>query len=92
MLGAVGRSLYGQAAERRVDSRSRAYIEVLLLRAVWRAAQDAEAQIAHWLLDGQAAHADLVEARDRFRLARQALTRAQREYTREANRVAVVRR
>lgn len=75
-----------------MDGRSRAYIEVLLLRAAWRAAQDAEAQIAHWLLDGLAAHADLVEARDRSRRARQALSHAQRVYTREANRVVVARR
>lgn len=71
-----------------MDGRSQAYIEVLLLRAAWRAAKDAEAQVAHWLLDGSGGvtHADLVEARDRARLARKALTLAQRLYTREANR------
>lgn len=74
-----------------MDGRSRAYIEVLLLRASWRAAQDAEAQIAHWLLDGLATHADLVAARERVRVARRALGRAQRIYTREANRVVVGR-
>ncbi len=34
-----------------MDGRSRAYIEVLLLLAAWRAAQDAESQLAHWLLE-----------------------------------------
>ena len=75
-----------------MDGRSRAYIEVQLLRATWRAAQDAEAQVAHWVLDGLATHADLMEARQRARLARKALAQAQRTYTREANRVAVGRR
>ena len=75
-----------------MDGRSGAYIEVLLLRAAWRAAQDAEAQIAHWLLDGSggATHADLVEARERARLAKRALTHAHRVYTREAYRAAGV--
>lgn len=72
-----------------MDGRSRCYIEVLLCRAAWRAAQDAEAQVAHWLLDGAATHADLVAARERVRVARQALSAAQRAYTREVNRVAV---
>ena len=65
---------------------------MLLLRASWRAAQDAEAQVAHWLLDGSGAatHADLVAARERVRVARQALSRAQRIYTREGTRAAVV--
>ena len=74
-----------------MDGRSRAYIEVLLLRAGWRAAQDAEVQVAHWLLDGSGAatHADLVAARERVKLARKALARAQRVYTREATRAAV---
>lgn len=73
-----------------MDGRSRAYIEVLLLRAAWRAAQDAEAQVAHWLLDGLATLADLREARERTRRARAALSRAQRVYTREATRTALV--
>jgi outer membrane protein TolC len=79
------------AGIRVVDGWSRAYIEVLLLRAAWRAAQDAEAQIAHWVVVGVATRADLVEARQRVSSARKALSRAQRHYTLEATRVAASR-
>lgn len=73
-----------------VDERQRAYLDVLLLRASWRAAQDAEAQVAHWLLDGLATHADLLVARERTRLAKRALTHAHGRYTREVNRTVAV--
>ncbi|WIG57540.1 MAG: hypothetical protein OJF49_000284 [Ktedonobacterales bacterium] len=68
----------------------RAYCELMLARGVWRAAKDVEAQVAHWLLEGAAAHADLRAAREREKAAKAALTRVQRTYQRMAE--ALLRR
>jgi hypothetical protein len=43
----------------------RALIAKMLTLANWRAAEDAESQVAHWLMERQASLADLMEARTR---------------------------
>jgi hypothetical protein len=48
-----------------------AYLDTVLARASWRAAQDCEAQVAHWVYEGVANHADLLEAREVVHRARQ---------------------
>lgn len=45
------------------------HCEVLRQRSVWRGAKDVEARAAHWLVEGIAAHADLVAARQAERAA-----------------------
>ncbi|WIG60462.1 MAG: hypothetical protein OJF49_003210 [Ktedonobacterales bacterium] len=73
-----------------MDPVRRAYCELMLARGVWRAAKDVEAQVAHWLLESGASHADLTQARQREKATKAALTRAQRTYQRLAE--ALLRR
>jgi hypothetical protein len=63
-----------------MDEARRAFVEVLVARAAWRAASDAEAQVAHWLTEGLASAADLAHRREMTRRARQAHQRATRRY------------
>lgn len=49
-----------------------AYLDTLLARTAWRAAQDCEAQVAHWVYEGVANHADLLAAREVVQRARRA--------------------
>jgi hypothetical protein len=65
-----------------VDGVQLAYIETLMALAAWRAAQDAEAVIAHWCVEGLASHNDLVVARDRTTRCKRAHAAARRQYQR----------
>jgi hypothetical protein len=60
----------------------RAFLDVQIALSAWRAARDAEAQVAHWLTEGHASRDELTEFRARSRLAHQAHQRAQRAYRR----------
>lgn len=61
----------------------RAFVDVMMRRALTRAASDAEDQVARWLVDGVATLDDLREARKLTRRARQ-LEREARERYRSA--------
>lgn len=63
-----------------MDALRRAYIELMLARASWRAAKDAEGQVAHWLSTGEARHQDLLEARERTKMAQTVHQRPSRTY------------
>lgn len=65
-----------------MDGARLAYIETLLALAAWRAAQDAEAVIAHWCVEGLASHSDLVVARDRTARCKRVHAAARRQYVR----------
>lgn len=61
----------------------RTFLDVQAALAMWRASKDAEAQVAHWLIEGRATRADLIEYRtrtkathDRYRTVHRAYTRA----------------
>ncbi len=58
----------------------RALIAKMLTLGVWRAAKDAESQVAHWLMEQRATLADLVEARTRTAEAHKRHTAACRAY------------
>lgn len=60
----------------------RAFLNAQIALSAWRAARDAEAQVAHWLTEGRATREELVEYRQRARLAHQAHRSAQRAYAR----------
>ena len=60
----------------------RAFLDVQITLSAWRAARDAEAQVAHWLTEGHATREELVEYRQRTRAAHQVYQRAQRGYRR----------
>lgn len=60
----------------------RAFLDVQIALSAWRAARDAEAQVAHWLTEGRATHEELGSMRARTKLAHQAHQRAQRAYRR----------
>jgi hypothetical protein len=63
-----------------VDPLRRAYIELMIARAAWRAAKDAEGQVAHWLTCGEAIMSDLLEARERTKMTHAVHQRASRKY------------
>lgn len=65
-----------------MDAFRRAYLETTLRLAGWRAAQSCEAHVAHWVMEGLASHADLVESRDVTRQAHRAYTEARMRYNR----------
>lgn len=67
----------------------RAYLDTLTTLAVWRVAQDCEAQVAHWAIEGIASHADLVDARARTKKARRAHSSARARYRRLSSLVAI---
>ncbi|HEX8982906.1 MAG TPA: hypothetical protein VF792_09070 [Ktedonobacterales bacterium] len=60
----------------------RAFLDAQLALSAWRAAKDAEAQVAHWLTEERATREELVEMRRRTRTAHEAHQRAQRAYAR----------
>lgn len=60
----------------------RAFLDVLLARAVWRALLDIEAQVAHWRCVGIATEDNLRDARAQTKLAHDRHLAAQRRYTR----------
>lgn len=67
----------------------RAYLDMLTALAVWRVAQDCEAQVSHWVIEGVASHPDLLAARERTRKAHRTYTSARARYTRLSTLVAV---
>jgi hypothetical protein len=58
----------------------RAFLDTQIALAAWRAARDAEAQVAHWLTEGRANREELTAMRARTKVAHQAYGRAQRSY------------
>lgn len=60
----------------------RAFLGAQVALAAWRAAKDAEAQVAHWLVEGRATREELVAYRLRTRAAHQAHRSAQQAYAR----------
>ena len=60
----------------------RAFLDAQIALSAWRAARDAEAQVAHWLTEGRATREELTAMRARTRVAHQAHQRAQRGYRR----------
>jgi len=60
----------------------RAFLDAQVALSAWRAAKDAEAQVAHWLVEGRATREELVRYRARTREAHQEHRRAQRAYAR----------
>jgi ribosomal protein L19E len=60
----------------------RAFLDAQIALAAWRAARDAEAQVAHWLTEGRATREELTAMRARTKLAHQAYQRAQQAYRR----------
>lgn len=76
-----------------MDALRRAYIELMMARAGWRAAKDAEARVSHWLATGEAVMADLLEARERTKMAHALHGRVVRKYARlSGSSVMAVRR
>ncbi len=69
-----------EAAGGLMDALKRAYIELMIARAAWRAAKDAEGQVAHWLTCDEAVMSDLIEARERTKMAHAVHQRASRKY------------
>lgn len=82
-VDAVGRMFYTRE-EWGIDMTpsQRAFLDAQLALSAWRAAKDAEAQVAHWLTEGRASRDELAEFRARSTLAHQAHQRAQRAYRR----------
>jgi hypothetical protein len=72
-----------------LNSFQRAYLETLTTLAAWRVAQDCQAQVAHWVIEGLASHADLVQARDVAKKAHKAYQSARARYLRLSSLVAV---
>lgn len=72
-----------------MDALRSSYCEVLRHRSIWRGAKDVEMQVAFWLVEGLATHADLVAARQAERSAHETLQRAQRVYRTAATRAVV---
>lgn len=60
----------------------RAFLDTQAALSVWRASKDAEAQVAHWLIEGRAARADLIEYRARTKTAHDRYRTAHRAYMR----------
>ncbi len=60
----------------------RAFLDAQIALSAWRAARDAEAQVAHWLTEGRATREELSEFRSRTRRAHETHSQAQRAYTR----------
>lgn len=58
----------------------RAFLDAQIALAAWRAARDAEAQVAHWLTEGCATREELAQYRARTRAAHALHSRAQRAY------------
>jgi hypothetical protein len=58
----------------------RAYMAVVIARAVWRAREDLEAQVAQWCLEKTADVCDLESAREETRIAKSRLKSAQLAY------------
>ena len=58
----------------------RAWIEFRLALSAHHAAQECEEQVAHWVMEGNASHADLQAARERTARARLARTKARKRY------------
>ena len=82
----------GQARAKAVDSLNpfqRAYLDMLTTLAVWRVAQDCEAQVEHWAIEGIASHADLLDAQARTKKTHRAYRSARVRYLRLSSLVAV---
>lgn len=60
-----------------------AFLDTQIALSAWRAARDAEAQVAHWLTEGRASRDELADWRKRTKMAHTAHQRAQRHYARE---------
>src|SRR6185312_1405166 len=60
----------------------RAFLDAQIALSAWRAARDAEAQVAHWLTEGRATREELTEFRLRTHVAHEAHSHAQRAYHR----------
>lgn len=60
----------------------RAFLDAQIALSAWRAARDAEAQVAHWLTEGRATREELTEYRQRTRAAHESHSHAQRIYNR----------
>ena len=72
-----------QTAERTaggMNAFQRAWIEFRLALSGYHAAQECEAQVAHWVMEGSASHADLQAARERTAMARAARMKARKRY------------
>ena len=65
-----------------MTSAQRALLDARLALSAWRAAKDAEAQVAHWLVEGRATREELVAWRTRTNAAHAAHRNAQRAYAR----------
>lgn len=65
-----------------LDVFQQAYLDMLTALSGWRVAQDCEAQVAHWVIEGIASYAGLVEARERTRVAHKAYASARIRYNR----------
>jgi hypothetical protein len=65
-----------------MSSSQRAFLGAQIALSAWRAARDAEAQVAHWLTEGRASREELTAMRGRTKLAHQAHQRAQQSYRR----------
>ena len=71
-----------EETQKQLDAFRRAYLDTLLTLSGWRAAQDCEAHVAHWVLEGVASHADLLAAREVTLRAHKAYTAARIRYNR----------
>ena len=65
-----------------MNASQRAFLNAQIALSAWRAARDAEAQVAHWLTEGRTTRAELTEYRRRSKLAHEQHRRAQRAYSR----------
>ena len=68
------------AASLSMTPSQRAFLDAQIALAAWRAARDAEAQVAHWLTEGRATREELAEMRRRTKRAHEAHQRAQQAY------------
>lgn len=71
-----------QSADVGMSLSQRAFLDAQVALAAWRAARDADAQVAHWLTEGRATREELAEMRQRTRHAHEAHQQAQRAYRR----------
>ena len=58
----------------------RAFVDAQIALSAWRAARDAEAQVAHWLTEGRATREELAHYRMRTRAAHALHSRARAAY------------
>lgn len=64
----------------------RAFLDAQIALSAWRAARDAEAQVAHWLIEGRATREELAHYRAHTRAAQVVHQRARAAYRRACER------